>query len=108
MRREACGQLGLQGLLRELVGQLREGEAARREALQAYAAELASQNRAEDSALAYLAAGDREAALDCYHSSGQWQMALALAGASHAAPFPFHFCHIVAEHVRVRLRTCLN
>eukprot|EP00884_Botryococcus_braunii_P015718 jgi/Botrbrau1/282/Bobra.0022s0250.1 len=68
------------GLLRELIGQLKEGEAARREALLAYAADMAAQNRAEDSALAFLAAGDREAALDRYHSSGQWQMALALAG----------------------------
>ena len=83
MEGSPCGLLGTpQGLLRELLGALPErGDPRRARVLGAYGAALAGRNLAEDAAVAYLAAGQGEAALGQYRAAGQWRMALALAGA---------------------------
>ena len=72
--------LCVQGLLRELLSELDRQDVRRVQVLEAYGEQLAEKNLAEDSALAYLAAGGLERALLQYKVAGQWQMALCLAG----------------------------
>jgi elongator complex protein 1 len=79
------------GLLREAVGLLDAAGAspawadpairasARTKALHRYAADLRARGRPEDAAVALLAAGDPDAAVDAYRAAGQATPALALA-----------------------------
>ena len=48
--------------------------------LEAYGKQLADRNLAEDAAVAFVAAGALERALQQYKLAGQWQMAFCLAG----------------------------
>ena len=50
--------------------------------MEAYGEQLANKNLAEDSAVAFLAAGALERSLQQYKAAGRWQMALCLAGGS--------------------------
>ena len=70
----------VQGLLRDLLGSLAEGDARRARVLAAYGEQLAGRSLREDAGLAFLAAGDCTAALQQYAQAGQWRMALTLAG----------------------------
>lgn len=73
--------LCVQGLLRELLIELDRQDPRRTQVLEAYGEQLAERNLAEDSAVAYLAAGALERSLLQYKLAGQWQMAFCLAGA---------------------------
>ncbi|CAL5218701.1 g412 [Coccomyxa viridis] len=68
------------GLLRELLSELDRQDSRRVQVLEAYGEQLAERNLAEDSAVAYLAAGAHERSLLQYKLAGQWQMAFCLAG----------------------------
>ena len=72
--------LCVQGLLRELLHELDRQDVRRTQVLEAYGEQLAERNLAEDSAVAYLAAGRLERALQQYKVAGQWQMAICLSG----------------------------
>ena len=69
-----------QGLLRELLAELDRHDPRRTQVMEAYGEQLADRNLAEDSAVAFLAAGVLERSLQQYKAAGQWQMALCLAG----------------------------
>lgn len=69
-----------QGLLRELLNELEGQDPRRVQVLRAYGEQLAERDRAEDSAVAFLAAGDLDRSLQQYRLAGQWHMALCLAG----------------------------
>ena len=69
-----------QGLLRELLNELGAQDPRRPQVLEAYGEQLADRNLAEDAAVAFLAAGALERALQQYKLAGQWQMAFYLAG----------------------------
>lgn len=70
----------VQGLLRELLNELGAQDPRRPQVLEAYGEQLADRNLAEDAAVAFLAAGALERALQQYKLAGQWQMAFCLAG----------------------------
>ncbi len=76
----------MQGLLRELLSELDRQDPRRVQVLEAYGEQLAERNLAEDSAVAYLAAGALERSLLQYKLAGQWQMAFCLAGKGVARP----------------------
>ena len=71
----------LQGLLRELLQAVGEQQPQRSTVLGTLGSSLAGSGRHEDAAVAHLAAGDVQAAALQYQAAGEWQMALALAGA---------------------------
>lgn len=72
----------MQGLLRELLNELDRQDPRRTQVLEAYGEQLAERNLAEDSAVAFLAAGALKRSLHQYKLAGQWQMAFCLAGVS--------------------------
>ena len=74
------GKLPVQGLLRELLSELNRQDPRRTQVMEAYGEQLADRNLAEDSAVAFLAAGVLEKSLQQYKAAGRWQMALCLAG----------------------------
>lgn len=63
-----------------MLGEGPQASEQRREVLSEYGSWLAEQNRQEDAAVAFLAAGKLDAALLQYSEGGHWQMALAVAG----------------------------
>ena len=71
----------LQGLLRELLQAVGEQQPQRSTVLGTLGSSLAGTGRHEDAAVAHLAASDTQAAALQYQAAGEWQMALALAGA---------------------------
>ncbi|KAK9808650.1 hypothetical protein WJX72_001296 [[Myrmecia] bisecta] len=68
------------GLLRELLHLVDSDPAKRRVVLGVQAEVLAECSRHEDAALAYLAAGRHDQALEQYRAAGQWRMVFSLAG----------------------------
>ena len=74
------GKLPVQGLLRELLSELDGQDPRRTQVMEAYGEQLADRNLAEDSAVAFLAAGVLQKSLQQYKAAGRWQMALCLAG----------------------------
>jgi len=72
----------MQGLLRELLNELDRQDPRRTQVLEAYGEQLAERDLAEDSAVAFLAAGALKRSLHQYKLAGQWQMAFCLAGVS--------------------------
>ncbi|CAK0773220.1 hypothetical protein CVIRNUC_004042 [Coccomyxa viridis] len=68
------------GLLRELLSELDGQDPRRTQVMEAYGEQLADRNLAEDSAVAFLAAGVLQKSLQQYKAAGRWQMALCLAG----------------------------
>ena len=70
----------MQGLLRELLSELDGQDPRRTQVMEAYGEQLADRNLAEDSAVAFLAAGVLQKSLQQYKAAGRWQMALCLAG----------------------------
>ena len=92
----------MQGLLRELLQAVGSQQPQRRAVLRALGSSLAGSGRHEDAAVAHLAAGDVEAAALQYQAAGEWQMALALAGAR----TPTQPCRSGAAEVLLRLHRC--
>ncbi len=74
------GDIGVQGLLRELLQLVGDRAEARKAVLGVYGEVLSQRNMQEDSALAFTAAQDLPRALQAYKVAGHWQMALTLAG----------------------------
>lgn len=85
------------GLLRSLLAAVPESNARRVEVLRAYAAWLESQQRHEDAALAYMAAGDATSAQRAYRAAGCWQHVLTLAATSDHADVARLAADIAAE-----------
>jgi hypothetical protein len=75
----------MQGKLRELLsllGDAPEAAEKRMAVLDQYGAWLSEKHMQEDAAVAYLAAGNLEAALVQYKEGNHWRMALSVAGKS--------------------------
>lgn len=73
----------MQGKLRELlslVGDAPEAAEKRRAVLDQYGGWLSEKHMQEDAAVAFLAAGNLEAALEQYKEGNHWRMALSVAG----------------------------